>query len=143
MAQIEKRVGRDDKVHWRARVRLKGGAKQSETFARKTDAVLWAQQMEAAIRAGRTFHGTEAPARTPRARALPFRGRACAAPRRLPIEQRPGCSIRSCSWPSGQVAGKVSCSACAGGTSTYSADLPWFTRRRTTSAVAWFWQAES
>ena len=60
MAQIEKRVGQGDKVHWRARVRLKGGAKQSETFARKTGAVLWAQQMEAAIRAGRSFHGTEA-----------------------------------------------------------------------------------
>jgi integrase len=64
MAQIEPRTGRGGKTSWRARVRLKGGASQSETFARKTDALLWAQQMEADIRAGRAFHGTEARRRT-------------------------------------------------------------------------------
>ncbi|HEV3459798.1 MAG TPA: site-specific integrase [Thermoanaerobaculia bacterium] len=64
MAQIEQRVGRGGEVHWRARVRVKGGAPQCETFARKTDAVLWAQQREADIRAGRAFHGSEARRKT-------------------------------------------------------------------------------
>jgi integrase len=64
MAQIHERKSPTGKVSWRVRVRLKGQAPQTSTFASKTKAVLWAQQMEADIRAGRAFLGTEARRRT-------------------------------------------------------------------------------
>ena len=49
MAYIEKRE-RPGGTCWRARVRIKGFPAQQKTFSRKTDAKLWAQQTEAAIR---------------------------------------------------------------------------------------------
>ena len=51
MAYIEKRE-RPGGTYWRARVRIKGFPAQQKTFSRKTDAKLWAQQTEAAIRKG-------------------------------------------------------------------------------------------
>lgn len=64
MAQIEQRVGRKGRISWRVRVRLKGRPAQTETFARKTDAVLWGKRMEEDVRSGRAFFGTEARRRT-------------------------------------------------------------------------------
>ncbi|HVT17503.1 MAG TPA: site-specific integrase [Thermoanaerobaculia bacterium] len=45
-------------------MRLKGQPPQTATFTRKTDALLWAQRVEADIRAGRHFPGNEARKRT-------------------------------------------------------------------------------
>jgi hypothetical protein len=53
VATIEQRKGRDGKPTWLARVRLKGHPPQSQIFHSKTDARLWAQELEADIRAGR------------------------------------------------------------------------------------------
>jgi integrase len=64
MATIEKRVDKDGKVSYRVKVRLKGYPVQTATFERKTDAKLWAQQTEAAIREGRYFKTSEAGKRT-------------------------------------------------------------------------------
>ena len=64
MAQIHERTSPRGKSSWRVRVRLKGQPDQTATFASKTKATLWAQQMEADIRAGRAFLGTEARRRT-------------------------------------------------------------------------------
>ena len=60
VANIEKRVSQDGKTSYRAKVRLKGFAPQTATFARKTDADRWSQQTEAAIREGRYFKSAEA-----------------------------------------------------------------------------------
>ncbi|HVT57474.1 MAG TPA: site-specific integrase [Thermoanaerobaculia bacterium] len=64
MATIQQYRGRNGGVSWRALVRRKGHPPQTATFARKTDALDWAQQLEAAMRAGRAFVGTEARRRT-------------------------------------------------------------------------------
>ena len=52
MAYIEERKGKKGSS-WRAQVRVKGRPVQTETFARKTGAVRWAQQIEVDFRAGR------------------------------------------------------------------------------------------
>lgn len=59
MATIEKRQTKDGKVHFRAKVRLRGYPSQSRTFERKTDAKRWIQQMESAMRDGRHFKNIE------------------------------------------------------------------------------------
>jgi integrase len=59
MASIEKRDS-DQGITYRVKVRLKGRPVQTATFKRLTDAKLWAQQTEAAIREGRYFSGSEA-----------------------------------------------------------------------------------
>ena len=74
MPQIEQRVGRNGKVSWRVRVRLKGRPVQTETFERKTDATEWAKTMEADLRAGRPIFGTEARRRTLRGLMELYRG---------------------------------------------------------------------
>jgi len=55
MAYIQERKTGDGKIHFRVQVRLKGYPKETATFDRKTDAKLWAQQTEAAMREGRHF----------------------------------------------------------------------------------------
>jgi integrase len=60
MANIQERPGKDGKMNYRVLVRLKGHPRQTATFDRKTDAKIWAQQTEAAIREGRHFKTTEA-----------------------------------------------------------------------------------
>jgi len=60
MAHIDERKTDDGKIHYRALVRLKGFPTRSATFKRKTDAKLWAQQTEAAMRDGRHFKTAEA-----------------------------------------------------------------------------------
>ncbi len=60
MAYIQERPGKDGKPNFRVQVRLRGYPPQTATFERKTDAKLWAQQTEAAIREGRHFKTTEA-----------------------------------------------------------------------------------
>lgn len=55
MAYIEERKTKDGKTHFRVMVRLKGFPAQCATFERKTDAKIWAQQTEAAIRERRYF----------------------------------------------------------------------------------------
>jgi len=52
MATIEKRVGKDGAISYRAKVRLQGHAPISETFERRTDAKNWAHQVEALIKGG-------------------------------------------------------------------------------------------
>jgi integrase len=60
MAYIQERKGRDGKPCYRVQVRLRGYPIQTATFERRTDAKLWAQQTENAIREGRHFKTTEA-----------------------------------------------------------------------------------
>lgn len=60
MANIEKRISKDGKPSYRAKIRLKGFPPQSATFERLTDAKKWTQQTESAIREGRHFKTTEA-----------------------------------------------------------------------------------
>lgn len=55
MPTIERRAIADGTVSYRVRVRLKGAAVASATFARKTDAKKWAHATEVAIREGRYF----------------------------------------------------------------------------------------
>jgi integrase len=55
MATIEERRHPDGKVSYRARIRLPGRPQVSETFARKTDARLWAQRREAELRQSRSI----------------------------------------------------------------------------------------
>ena len=59
MANIEKRVTKDGKTSYRAKVRLKGFPTQSATFERLTDARKYVQQTESAIRDGRHFKTNE------------------------------------------------------------------------------------
>jgi integrase len=59
MASIQERKGKDGKTSCRVQVRLKGYPPQVASFERKTDAKLWAQQTEAAMREGRHFKTTE------------------------------------------------------------------------------------
>lgn len=60
MAYIQERKTDDGKTHYRVQVRLKGFPITSATFERKTDAKLWAQQTESAMREGRHFKTSEA-----------------------------------------------------------------------------------
>lgn len=60
MAYIQERKTDDGKTHYRVQIRLKGHPTTSATFDRKTDAKLWAQQTESAIREGRHFKISEA-----------------------------------------------------------------------------------
>lgn len=55
MAIIEERKGKDGSTTFRVKIRLKGHAPESQTFLRKTDAKLWAQQREAELRQERAF----------------------------------------------------------------------------------------
>lgn len=64
MANIQERTSKDGKTTYRVQVRLKGYPSQTATFARKTDARRWAQQIETAIREGRHFKTAEAKKRT-------------------------------------------------------------------------------
>lgn len=59
MATIDERKDSQGKVTYRVQVRIKGVPTQRATFLRKTDAKMWAQQTEAAIREGRHFKTTE------------------------------------------------------------------------------------
>lgn len=60
MAYIQERKTDDGKTHFRVQVRLRGYPTASATFERKTDAKLWAQQTESAMRDGRHFKTSEA-----------------------------------------------------------------------------------
>lgn len=60
MAYIQERKTDDGRIHYRVQIRLKGYPVTSATFERKTDARLWAQQTEVAIREGRHFKTAEA-----------------------------------------------------------------------------------
>ncbi len=64
MASIQERKTQSGKKKYRVQVRLKGSPPQIATFDRRTDARLWAQQTEAAIREGRYFPSREAQRRT-------------------------------------------------------------------------------
>ncbi|HEV3458245.1 MAG TPA: site-specific integrase [Thermoanaerobaculia bacterium] len=57
---IQRRIGKNGKVSWRVRIRMKGHPIQTETFDRKTDAAQWAESVRAAIREGRRFPTSEA-----------------------------------------------------------------------------------
>jgi len=63
MAYVQERKGKRGSS-WRVQVRVKGRPVQTETFDRKTDAVRWAQQIEADLRAGRHLPVAEARRRT-------------------------------------------------------------------------------
>ena len=52
MATIDKRVGRNNAVTWRARVRVQGQTRIA-TFKRKTDATSWATNTEADLNKGK------------------------------------------------------------------------------------------
>ena len=60
MANIEKRIASDGDVTYRVKVRLRGHPTETATFSRLTDARLWVQKTEAAIREGRHFKTAEA-----------------------------------------------------------------------------------
>jgi len=60
MAYIQERKTDDGKTHYRVQIRLRGHPTTTATFERKTDAKLWAQQTEAAMREGRHFKTAEA-----------------------------------------------------------------------------------
>ena len=64
MAVIQERTSNDGKISYRVLIRLKGYPVQTATFARKTDAKIWAQKTEAEIREGRHFQTSEAKKRT-------------------------------------------------------------------------------
>ena len=55
MATIEKRASTDGTLSYRAKVRIKGFAPESASFARLTDAREWAKKIEADMKAGRHF----------------------------------------------------------------------------------------
>lgn len=60
MAYIQERKDKDGKTHFRVQIRLKDHPLATATFERKTDAKLWAQQTESAMRDGRHFKTSEA-----------------------------------------------------------------------------------
>ena len=60
MAYIQERKDKDGKTHYRVQIRLRGHPTTSATFERKTDAKLWVQQTESAMRDGRHFKTAEA-----------------------------------------------------------------------------------
>ena len=59
MAYIQERKSEDGKIRYRVQVRLRGFPVTTATFERKTDAKLWAQQTESAMRQGRYFKTSE------------------------------------------------------------------------------------
>lgn len=63
MATIEKRQGKNGKSTYRVRVRVRG-QERTQSFARKTDAKLWAQDVEARLKTGRRVPTIEATRRT-------------------------------------------------------------------------------
>jgi len=64
MASIEKRMTKDGRTTYRAKVRLRGHAPQTATFHRLPDAKHWAAQTDADIRAGLYLPKREAQRRT-------------------------------------------------------------------------------
>ncbi|MCX7116424.1 MAG: tyrosine-type recombinase/integrase [Legionellales bacterium] len=64
MASIEKRITKDGKIKYLARVRLKGKQPESAIFDRLTDARKWASSIESAIHEGRHFKTAESKKRT-------------------------------------------------------------------------------
>ncbi len=60
MASIEERISNSGKKSFRVKIRMKGHPSTTATFARKTDAVRWAQQTEVAIQNGKYFKTDEA-----------------------------------------------------------------------------------
>lgn len=64
MATIEERTGLDGAKSWRVKIRIKGLPPTTETFARKTDAKLWAQKTETAMREGKHFPERKRQAKT-------------------------------------------------------------------------------
>lgn len=60
MGSIKERKDKNGKIHFHVQVRMKGALPQNASFLRKTDAVRWIQQTEAAIREGRHFKTSEA-----------------------------------------------------------------------------------
>ncbi len=55
MATIRKRTKGNGEASFHVQIRLKGHPTETASFRRKTDAQIWAQQIEAAIREGRHF----------------------------------------------------------------------------------------
>lgn len=55
MAAIEERISSKGEKSYRVKVRIKGYPTQTASFTRKTDAKIWAQNTESAIREGRYF----------------------------------------------------------------------------------------
>lgn len=53
MANFEERRDKDGNIRYRVLIRVKGFPAKSKTFARKTDAKIWAQQVESEMRQGR------------------------------------------------------------------------------------------
>lgn len=64
MASIEKRITKDGKIKYLARVRLKGKQPESAIFERLTDARRWANSIESAIHEGRHFKTAASKKRT-------------------------------------------------------------------------------
>lgn len=64
MATIQKRKTQDGEIRYFVQVRLKGFPPQRATFQRKTDARIWAENTESAIRERRYFKTAEAQKRT-------------------------------------------------------------------------------
>jgi integrase len=64
MASIEKRIDKDGKIKYLARVRIKGKPRESAIFKRKSDAERWANGIESAIIEGRHFKTSESKRRT-------------------------------------------------------------------------------
>lgn len=64
MASIEKRITKEGKVKYLARVRLKGKRAESAIFERLTDARRWASSIESAIHENRHFKTAESKKRT-------------------------------------------------------------------------------
>lgn len=60
MATIEKRIGKDGRVQYRVKLRLRGHPPASGTFQRLTDAKRWAEEASTRIREGRYFERAEA-----------------------------------------------------------------------------------
>ena len=60
MATIDERKDKEGKITYRLQVCIKSAPTQRATFTRKTDAKLWAQQIESSIRQGKHFKTTEA-----------------------------------------------------------------------------------
>lgn len=81
MATIEKRVAKDGKLSFRAKIRIKGCPEISETFSTKTAAKEWAEKTQSDIRGGMRLITREAKKRTVAelidlyvAKVLPYKG---------------------------------------------------------------------
>lgn len=64
MANITERTTKSGETRYKVVIRKRGTPTQTATFKRKTDAVKWAKQTEAAIEEGRAFRSVEAKRRT-------------------------------------------------------------------------------